>query len=176
MLAAPFNFWQGLLLAAHALLILGYTRYLIRPGDDLARMERWIQAVYPLGLGLLILAAIFTGLIGWPGSFSLGLWWAGPASAALAALAGSGVIVWRQRTSQENALNRWYSNALNSSANFLSNLLNLGWLYNLLWWIYRRVAQIIHILTDILEGDGGVLWAMVLLALIISLLQSRLAR
>ncbi len=175
-LAPPFQFWQVLLLLAHALLILGYVRCMIKPGEDLAHMERWIQAAYPLGLGLLVLGAVFCGLVGWPGSFNLGMWWAGPASMALAALAGIGVIFWRQRTSQETALNRWYTNALNRSANFLSNVLSLGWLYRVLWWIYRRLAQMIQILTDILEGEGGVLWAMVLLALLISLLQSRLAR
>ena len=172
----PFQIWQVLLLIAHAVVMLGYVRFMLAPGDDLARMERWIQAAYPLGLGMIVLGAIFTGLVGWPGSFSPGMWWAGPASAALAALAGTGVIIWRQRASQETALTRWYTNALHVTAAFLAGLLNLGWLYRGMWWVYRRMAQAIQLITDILEGDGGVLWAMVLLALLFSLLQSRLTR
>jgi hypothetical protein len=175
-MATPFQVWQVLLLFAHALLILGYVRHAIGPGDDLKNMERWIQVVYPVGLSLLVLAVGFTGLVGWPGSFSLGVWWAGPASLALAALVGTGVMIWRQRTSQENAVNRWYTSSLNNTANVISILLSLGWLYRMLWWIYRRLAKAIQVVTGILEGEGGVLWAMVLLALIISLLQSRLAR
>jgi hypothetical protein len=55
-------------------------------------------------------------------------------------------------------------------------LFNLAWLYDLLWWIYHRLLQIIQVVSEILEGEGGVLWTLVLLALLISLLQSRLAR
>ena len=119
----------------------------------------------------------FTGLIGWPGSFSLGVWWAGPASLALAALVGTGVIdLAPAHQPGKRAQPLVYQ--LPEQHRQLSSraLLSLGWLYRLLWWIYRRLAQAIQVLTDILEGDGGVLWAMVLLALIISLLQSRLAR
>ena len=38
------------------------------------------------------------------------------------------------------------------------------------------IERLVRLQVDLLEGDGGVLWALVLLALIISLLQSRLAR
>ena len=39
---------------------------------------------------------------------------------------------------------------------------------------YRLAQVIIRALTVILEGEGGVLWVLVLLALLISLLQSNL--
>ncbi|MBI4926171.1 MAG: hypothetical protein HY835_00290, partial [Anaerolineae bacterium] len=47
LLASPFKFWQIPLLIAHALLLFGYTRFVFAPGEDLTRMERWIQAMYP---------------------------------------------------------------------------------------------------------------------------------
>ena len=53
---------------------------------------------------------------------------------------------------------------------FLSSLLSLGWLYILLWAVYRRMEQAVLVLTAVLEGDGGVLWVLVLLALLISLI------
>jgi hypothetical protein len=175
-LATPFNGWQILLLAAHALLMLGYVRFLPAGGDDLGKMERWVQVVYPLGLSVMLLADVLIGLIGWRDSFSAGLWWAGAASAVLAAVIGLASFTWRQRTAPDTALNRWYTSALRQVGGFLFTLLSFTWLYRALWRLYRFLAQGIQVLTEILEGEGGVLWAMVLLALLVSLLQSRLAR
>jgi hypothetical protein len=41
---------------------------------------------------------------------------------------------------------------------------------NLAWAIYRSIGRLIAIVTSIMEGEGGVLWAMVLLVILISLL------
>jgi hypothetical protein len=172
----PFNLWQFLLLIAHALVFLGYLKFVFLPGDDLAKMERWIQAMYPAGLAVLVLAWIFTGLLGWPGSLGPGLWLAGPASLVISALFWLIIILWQRRTTQDDAISRWYSSATHTAGSILTSLFSLNWLYRLLWAVYRRVQQVIQVLTEILEGDGGVLWTLVLLALLISLLQSRLAR
>ena len=174
--APPFNLWQPLLLMVHALVFLGYLKFVFLPGEDLAKMERWIQAMYPTGLAVLVLALIFTGLLGWPGALGAGLWWAGPASLVISALFWLIITLWQRRTTQEDALSRWYSSATHTAGSILTSLFSLNWLYQLLWSIYRRLLQIIQILTEILEGDGGVLWTLVLLALLVSLLQSRLAR
>jgi hypothetical protein len=139
-------------------------------------MERWIQAMYPAGLAVLVLAWIFTGLLGWPGSLGPGLWWAGPASLVISALFWLIITLWQRRTTQDDAISRWYSSATHTAGSILTSLFSLNWLYRLLWAVYRRVQQAIQVLTEILEGDGGVLWTLVLLALLISLLQSRLAR
>jgi hypothetical protein len=49
----------------------------------------------------------------------------------------------------------------------------LGWLYGALSWIYRVVQSVIQLLTAVLEGDGGFLWSLVLLALLVSIFISR---
>jgi hypothetical protein len=152
----PFSFWQFLLLAAHSVLLLGYLKFFIGPGDDLGKMQRWIQAM--------------------PGSFGPGSWWAGPTSLALATLIWLGATLWQRRIARQDALSRWYSSVIHNTGAFFTSLFNLAWLYDLLWWIYHRLLQIIQVVSEILEGEGGVLWTLVLLALLISLLQSRLAR
>ncbi len=174
--ATPFNFWQVLLLAAHSLLFLGYLKFIFMPGEDLARMERWIQAMYPLGLAVPALALAFTGLLGWPGSLGPGIFWAGPLSLVAAGLLWTALSYWQRRTTRDDAVSRFYSSATQSVGGALARLFSLRWLYGLIWWLYRRLLQVIQVLTEILEGDGGVLWALVLLALLISLLRSRLAR
>jgi hypothetical protein len=57
----------------------------------------------------------------------------------------------------------------------LSAVFSLNWLYRLLWSLYRLLQQAIQALTDILEGDGGVLWVFVLLALFVSVVRSRMS-
>ena len=57
----------------------------------------------------------------------------------------------------------------------LNTLLRLDWLYRLVGFSYRVAQSMVRALTRILEGEGGVLWVLVLLALLVSLLQSGLA-
>ena len=47
--------------------------------------------------------------------------------------------------------------------------------YRLVGFSYRVAQSMVRALTRILEGEGGVLWVLVLLALLVSLLQSGLA-
>jgi hypothetical protein len=46
----------------------------------------------------------------------------------------------------------------------------LNWLYRFFAWVYQVLQSVIQLLTAILEGDGGILWSLVLLALLISLI------
>lgn len=175
LLAGSPSFSKALFLPAQALLIVGFIRSILRTGDDLAHMERWIQAIYPVGLAVLVLAQLFTGLIGWPGSLSAGVWWATPFSLLIAGAGWLAVILWRRRTGGSDAISRWYAITARRTGAFLAAFFNLSWLYRALWWIYRRLLQMIEVVTRILEGDGGVLWALVLLALFVSLIQSGLS-
>jgi hypothetical protein len=52
---------------------------------------------------------------------------------------------------------------------FLSDLLHLDWLYRSIWFIFGLLGRLISVATAMLEGDGGVLWALLLLALLVSL-------
>ncbi len=47
---------------------------------------------------------------------------------------------------------------------------SLDWLYRSIWILYQLLRRLIDWITAILEGDGGILWAMLLLALLLSLL------
>jgi hypothetical protein len=50
-------------------------------------------------------------------------------------------------------------------------LFSLEWLYNFIWQTYRTVQRVIGLFSTILEGEGGILWALVLFALIFVFLQ-----
>ncbi|HNS37527.1 MAG TPA: hypothetical protein PKM01_07060, partial [Anaerolineaceae bacterium] len=57
--------------------------------------------------------------------------------------------------------------------NFLSKIISLTWFYRLLEWFYARLGQVVRFLSLIFEGDGGVLWTLVFLALVITLIRSQ---
>lgn len=172
--------WRGLvgdglnlegvfILLAHCLFLLGYARQALRPGESLEPAERWAQAVYPFGLLILVIADIITGIWGWPGSLTPGLWWAGGITTFLAVVIGN---LWFQRERIRTAL-KITENSFNIVLPHwllpaIGRLFRLEWMYVILGTAFRWTGRLIEGVTSITEGDGGVLWALVLLALLLT--------
>jgi len=47
---------------------------------------------------------------------------------------------------------------------------SFSWLYQLFWGVYRLVGRFLALINLILEGEGGILWTILLLTLLLSLL------
>lgn len=166
----PFNVLDILSIAAHSLLLLGFLRHLLAARDDLAQMERWIQVMYPFGLLLTVVSYWLSGIIGWQGSLTLGIWW-GAAASTLIATGGAHLLLRYLHAVELNEhLSNWAIVSIRSIGRVLSLIFRLDWIYRFFWSIYRLVQRLVRFLTVILEGDGGVLWALVLLALLATLL------
>lgn len=175
LLGAPFSLWQVVVLFAHILLLLGYLRFMVRSGDKLHDMERWVQVVYPLGLLILVFAQWLVGTIGWREVLTMGTWWAALLTGLGLALGGGLSLLLRRFELSGSVPVQWYLLAARRIGGFLARLLSLRWLYDLLWAVYNHVEQLVQFLTGILEGDGGVLWVFVLLALFVSVLTSQIS-
>ena len=111
------------------MIMIGFIRHALRPGDALSPMERWIQVLYPLGLYILAIAAWLLLLLGLPGSLVIGVWWA----SILSALITLGYVVWywryRQRISTERFEKIWIVIVGRRVAGGLGAVLRLDWLY-----------------------------------------------
>lgn len=154
-------FWPPAL-TAQVLLLAGFVRYFwILPTGAWHELPRGARAAYWLGLGLLAALSVLTGLWGWGGALLLGRWGAG-----LSALALAGLIV---------ALALRLPGLLNISfpARVSSLFRAQDFLAALLWGLYRLLRQLAEFLSALLEGDGGLLWTLLLLALFILFLQGR---
>jgi hypothetical protein len=149
-------------LPAQALLMAGFIRHTLHPGEtSLVLKERWTKILYPTGLVLLAAIVVLLGLWGWDGAASFGQWWAAIISDVLAA--GFTVL----------ALNVLVHSASASSSSQWTRILRLELLYHVLTAIYGFWRKIANIITSSLEGEGGLLWSLLLLTLILSVLSTR---
>jgi hypothetical protein len=172
LLVKPFTLLSLIFIVALALLLVGYLRHAFRPGDSLAAMDRWIQVVYPTGLLILVISQWLTGVLGWSSSFTVGIWWGSLLASILAAGIFFGVIGLRRIQVPAAYSQSWLSILLERSGDRLAAFFRLEWVYSLLRLFYLIAQRLIQFLTAILEGDGGVLWVLLLLALLVSLLQT----
>ncbi len=164
----PVNFPDILFLLAQALLIFGYLRHGLQPEESPQKLERWIQTVYPLAYVFMIASGGFLTALGWSGSLSMGVWWA---SLLAALMAGGGSYFFRRffKRVNQNLEERWFVLVGRRAGAVLSRIFSLGWFYQMLKWIFRGVQAIVMAFTTIIEGEGGVLWVFVLLAVILSI-------
>jgi hypothetical protein len=149
-------------LPAQALLMAGYLRHIIRPGEtSLESQEKWVKIIYPAGLLILIATAFLLGLWGWPGARSAGPWWLAGAAVLLAA--GFTILDRRFlfRMPSASISNQW------------TRIFRLEWVYSILKALYNFLRRIADTITGAFEGEGGLLWTFLFLILILSLLSTQ---
>ncbi|HEX9012193.1 MAG TPA: hypothetical protein VF813_01710, partial [Anaerolineaceae bacterium] len=177
LISGNFSAWIILSNLTVVLLIFGFVRHALKPGEELHLKERWVQGFYPMGFFVITATLIFLDVKGWNGSFTAGPWYLSvPVSAAVAWLG----IWWayqRRVTGVDTGktpLTDWAVNPARRVLNAITAVLRLEWLYRLVWLFFRQVERLLTALTAVFEGEGGVLWAFVLLSLVITLLQVRI--
>ena len=167
--AAPyFDAVIGLVfILTHLALVLGYIRHALRKMEIPSGLERWVWVFYPLGLAILILMEFYLGWQVWmewnmnPGN----LWWVGGLVLFMT------VAVWLMlyRSGRFSQFIRFSKGMAIWGTTVWSKILSLRWFYRFVWVIYHLIERILTWLTVVLEGDGGILWALVFLFLLFSL-------
>lgn len=148
-----------LLLLAQALLLAGYFHHARRTDkNDFENQSEFTRLVYPLGIGLMIFCLFLLGFWGWQGATFIGSWLFGLGGILIAAL-----FVWlRPRIRSLNPLQvHWLKPDTDKNRNIL---------YDTLWGGYSIFRNVITQITNILESDGGILWALLFIILFASLL------
>lgn len=154
---------QPLFLIGQALLMAGFVRHVLRPASrtSLQSQPAWARSVYPAGIGLLLLIPLLLGLWGWDGALQVGTL---PAS-IVAVLLTLGLVWAVPRFPVLNPIPaHWLRPTAASRFEAVSqNLLGL----------YRWLGGISQTLSDVLEGDAGLMWALLFLILFIVMLVQR---
>jgi hypothetical protein len=154
-------FFIIIFIPAQALLMAGYVRHSLHPGEtSLESHARWTKVLYPTGLLLLEGIAILLGLWGWDGSRSIGIWWAALVSFALATGFSALALILLPRLALPSVSTRW------------THIFRLEWFFTLISAVFRFFHGIADMISSSLEGEGGLLWSLTLLVLILSVLST----
>jgi hypothetical protein len=162
-ITGPFGFVLPVFIIAQSFLIAGFIRHALRTSTrtSFETQPVWVQRIYPAGLGLLILVQLVLGLLGWSGVLQVtGL------IPGLAASVLSLILLW--------AIPRFP--VLNPvAAHWLQpgNISPIDRTYQIFSAFYRWLANISRTISEILEGDGGLMWVMLFLILFVSLIIQR---
>jgi len=158
------NSWLFVLpfLPAQALLMAGVIRHALHPGEtSLESQERWTRVLYPTGLFMLAAISILLGLWGWDGAHNIGQLWAAISANVLAAGFTALALTVLVRLAPASSSRQW------------TRIFRLERLYTTLTAVYDFFRRIADIITSSLEGEGGLLWSLLVLALILSVLSTR---
>jgi hypothetical protein len=157
--ASPFELVLPLFIIVQVGLMAGYLRHSYRLAPALSRAERWVWLIYPWGLAILVIAQLILAWYQRLPAITIGN--------ILPGLLATGLLVlWFlfQRKYEAGPILARVGDRL---APLFSSLFSLNWLYRLLWGIYTAAGWLINSFTEIVEGEGGVLWAMLFLVLLI---------
>lgn len=165
--------WTFLFIIAHGLMVLGYLIRILRPGGEAGALESWARLVFPLGLILIIQSMIALGLVGWPGALTLGVWWLPLVSMVF--IVTVVILIRRFGTSLPN-FQLPASSGIRKVTDWmfprLDPIFRLEWIYRVAWHIFNFFGRILNSFSALLEGEGGVLWTILILVLLITLLIS----
>ena len=163
-----------LLFISLILLLLGYLRHTFAEAESMQGQESWVWLVYPMGLTVLPLAHFGLGWIYRPvldNAISLTNWFLG------VAVLGITTTLWwfNERDPIHLPGEATFRSTLKWGATFWGQLLSLIWLYRILWSAYHLIGRVLQVVNRLMEGEGGLLWALLLLLLIFSLAANGLA-
>jgi hypothetical protein len=147
------------LIAAHAMLLAGFIRHVLRPPAARARYEDqpiWARNIYPIGIFLLLLTILFLGLFGWDASLQLG----NLSASIIASLLTFGLVWFTPRLRILNPVRAHWVRPANPGW--------LDWGYQALWNLYQQTGRLSNVFAKILEGESGIMWTLLFLALFIS--------
>ncbi|MCJ7622118.1 MAG: hypothetical protein MUO76_01350 [Anaerolineaceae bacterium] len=168
LIVGSIDFVEVIIILAHFILMVGMLRHFVKPDDTYPGLDGWVRVVYPIGLLTLVLSHWLIGAWGWHGSYSAGFWWISLIQLVLISLGVYLVNRYKLITDNKGIVLGWLSVFNKNLGSPLSKLFGLNWLYGILLFVYGLLQKVVVILTTVLEGEGGVLWALLLLTLLIS--------
>ena len=165
--SAPYSWLAWLawpfLIVVHAMLIAGFIRHSLRTNTKVSSEDQpiWAKNVYPGGIAILLLTAVLLGVFGWDGKLQLGNWFI----ALLVSLLTFGLLWLSPRLRILNPVRaHWIQPA------------NTTWLdrgYQALWNVYHQLGRVSNVISNVLEGESGIMWTLLFLALFISIFVKR---
>ncbi len=155
---------------AAAFLFSGYLKFSQIPEGNFSGVDSWVKVVFPSGLGILIVSQWVIFIRNLPGSFTFAYWWCGVTVFILSLL----IFLWQNHLLPISITIRfqWLSSVGKTNiASRLDTFFGMNWLSKATKLVFNFIQRILNLVSGVLEGQGGILWAILLLALLISYFQ-----
>ncbi len=164
----PFTFKDILFILVMMILIAGALIHILRTeGIKFSELEPWMRSVYPLGFLAAVGTHIFISMISYGERFSLGVI---PASAA--SFAGGVLLTVLVLRLPENLRHRnilaWGREGISFFWRTMERTLNMNWLIRFLRLADQATGRMTRYASAILENNSGLVWELLLLALLIA--------
>ena len=151
-------------LFSQILFIIGYIKYAFERNEKFYELERWYQVAYLVGLFLpLLSAAAIIFFMRTTIQVEFQNWWIGSVVVLLAVL---GYLFSAKKSSHSNP-EKFLPQARSI---FILRFMSFEWLFNTFSFIENKVKGFVNGFSGLMEGEGGIIWALVLLILIFSML------
>jgi len=147
---------------AVGLLITGYVRHASHRIPEPSGLERWIRVMYPIGLIILPVTQIGVGLLYRKsiGEIPIIVWIA----CLIIILVASLGYFWQRRS---GTIPKTLVVGVNS-------FLSFHWLRSFLVFGFYQISRLINFTTGIFEGEGGILWVILSIVIILTIMLIRL--
>lgn len=166
----PFNLLDIVFIIAYAVLLIGFLRHAVEAGEEYPTGESWIEAVFIVGLLFPILTDWIVGILK-AGFMPSKVWWAGVISFVISLIGFWGYLRLSARWSDSHPESQWLTLLIGKISKPAEVFLRFDWLYRILWEFYRLVQWVLGSLTMIFEGQGGILWSLLLFMLLLFLVR-----
>jgi len=161
--------WVILLAGMWIMLIAGFVRLVFQERESSSTFEPYIVTTYTLGLAVLLLSGWLSVFLGVEQGLRLGTWWGSLVVFGASVFLIQTALRRKQVEEISSPQSAWLQNVIRRSTDAISAFLRLNWLYAVLRSVFHTVQGFTRLLTVLFEGEGGVLWSVLLLVLLISI-------
>jgi len=165
---APYSLKDLLFILVMLVLMCGAFIHILRAeGRKFTDLEPWMRSVYPLGFVVSIAAHVFIGMVCFDQQFSMGV----PAASvpAFAGAVAGAVLLNRlpERVRTQNLV-AWGRESVSFFWRMMTRLLDMEWLIRSGTWGLRLVRRLAAEISAVLENNGGLVWELLLMALLVA--------
>ena len=156
-----------------AFLIAGLIKHGWKQDESEAIPERWMSFFHFMGLYFIAFAPWFLVLVFWNAQSQYLQWWGLIPITIVCLVIGVAFSLLRSRLKVVSKRYTQVDTGVTTIFRVLSGLLKFNWLSSILIWFGRLITRLVNGLAQVMEGDGGILWSFLFIALLLSLLLTR---
>ncbi len=168
----PFNFPDILFILIFAVLLAGTLLKIMRKAE-VPDLERWMYVLYGAGLMIIVITYWMVGFFSSTFVNNLSLWWV----SLIAIILAAGIVLlfrlWERLGVNHFLIRSPWVKGIGKISGALSRFASFDWLYRLAGWLSGILHRVMAFFLRVLEGEGGVLWAFLLVLLLAAFAATR---